>query len=61
MSYTIKFDRSKCDNCYDCVRVCPVEVWSIVDGKVIPDSAEECTGCRTCEFVCELDAITVED
>lgn len=57
----IEFDRSKCDNCYDCVRACPVEVWGIIDGKVVPDNFEECTKCRTCEFICELDAIRVED
>lgn len=57
----ISFDINACDGCGDCVRACPVDVWSIIDGKVVPDSFDECTRCRTCEFVCELAAIKVGD
>lgn len=60
MEYIIKFDATKCDKCYDCVRVCPVSVWGFIEGKLIPNNAEECVGCDSCVNVCELEAITIE-
>lgn len=57
----IKFDRTKCEECYDCVRVCPVDVWGFIEGKLTPNNEEECTKCGTCAYVCEMDAIKVED
>ncbi|MGD8777239.1 MAG: 4Fe-4S binding protein, partial [Syntrophobacterales bacterium] len=45
----------------ECVEVCPVDVFEMVDGKADPVNAEECLGCESCVEVCEFEAITVEE
>lgn len=60
MEFTIKFDAIKCDECYDCVRVCPVDVWGFLEGELLPTNAEECVGCDSCVNVCEPEAITIK-
>ena len=62
-----EIDADKCVECeghFDtnqCVDVCPVEVFEMVDEKSSPVNAEECLGCESCVEVCEEDAITVEE
>jgi len=54
-------NESKCVGCEECVDVCPVEVFEMIDGKSNPVNAEECLGCESCVEVCEEKAITVEE
>jgi len=54
-------DEEKCEGCEECVDVCPVEVFEMVDGKSSPVNAEECLGCESCVEVCEPGAISVEE
>jgi len=54
-------DENKCVGCEECVDVCPVEVFEMIDGKSNPVNAEECLGCESCVEVCEEKAITVEE
>jgi len=37
--------------------VCPVEVYELVDGKVIAENIGECTDCMACQDVCPTNAI----
>ena len=61
MAFNPAVDEDKCQGCEECVDVCPVEVFEMVDGKSSPVNAEECLGCESCIEVCEPGAITVEE
>lgn len=61
MGYEVVVDPDKCEGCEECVEVCPVDVYEIIDDKSVPVNAEECLGCESCVEVCEHDAITVTE
>ena len=61
MSFNVTVDEEKCVGCGECVDVCPVEVFEMVDEKSKPVDVDECLGCESCVEVCEEDAITVEE
>jgi len=61
MGYEVVVDKDKCVGCEECVEVCPVDVYEIVDGKSEPVNAEECLGCESCVEVCDEEAITVTE
>ncbi len=61
MAYNVLVDLDKCIGCGQCVDVCPVEVYEMVDGKTSPVNAEECLGCESCVEVCDQDAIVIEE
>jgi len=61
MGYSVTVDNDKCEGCGECVEVCPVEVFELVDDKSVPVNADECLGCESCVEVCEPGAITVEE
>ena len=59
--FKVTVDKDKCIGDGECVDVCPVDVYELVDGKAEPVNEEECLGCESCVEVCEQDAITVEE
>ncbi|MFH1102611.1 MAG: ferredoxin [Pseudomonadota bacterium] len=61
MAFLVTVDQEKCEGCGECVEVCPVEVFELVDEKSSPVNADECLGCESCVEVCEPVAITVEE
>jgi NAD-dependent dihydropyrimidine dehydrogenase PreA subunit len=61
MAFNPIVDEDKCIGCEECIDVCPVEVFEMVDEKASPVNAEECLGCDSCIEVCEQDAVTVEE
>ncbi len=61
MAYNVLVDLDKCIGCGQCVDVCPVEVYEMVDGKTSPVNADECLGCESCVEVCDQDAIVIEE
>lgn len=61
MPFVVTVDEDKCEGCEECVDVCPVEVFEMVDEKSSPVNADECLGCESCIEVCEPGAITVEE
>lgn len=60
MGYKVTVDKAKCVGCGECVDVCPVEVYELIDHKSEPVHASDCLGCESCVEVCAPDAITVE-
>jgi NAD-dependent dihydropyrimidine dehydrogenase PreA subunit len=59
--WEVTVDKDKCTGDEECVDVCPVDVFEMVDGKAEPVNADECLGCESCVEVCETEAITVEE
>ncbi len=61
MAFKPSNDKDCCTGCGECVEICPVGVWEIVDGKSDPVNADECVGCMSCVEVCPDNCITVEE
>ncbi|MEW5722047.1 MAG: ferredoxin [Thermodesulfobacteriota bacterium] len=61
MGWRVEVDKDKCVGDENCVEVCPVDVFEMVDGKAEPVNADECLGCESCVEVCEEGAITVTE
>jgi len=61
MGYEVVADKEKCEGCEECIEVCPVDVYEMVDDKSEPVNAEECLGCESCIEVCETEAITITE
>ena len=53
----VEIDLDKCVGVGECVDVCPVEVYELIDGKVIADNIGACTNCMACQDVCPTNAI----
>jgi len=51
--------RSRCTDCGDCVKVCPTNVFDLVDGKVTIARQSDCQTCFLCELYCKADALYV--
>lgn len=45
----------------EALEICPVQVFTEEDGKVVIKNPEKCIGCRACEAQCECGEITVVD
>lgn len=61
MGFNVTVNAEKCTGCEECVDICPVEVFEMVDDKSTPENADECLGCESCVETCPEDAITVEE
>jgi len=44
----IKIDHDKCTGCEECVDVCAVDVFVMVDEKSVAENVEECIECCAC-------------
>ena len=52
----------KCVGCFECVRICPMDVFGIQKkGAKIPEIryADECWHCNSCVFDCKAGAISL--
>lgn len=50
-----KHNYLKCQLCTKCIKCCPVDAISIVEGRVIIDGGK-CVGCAECVFVCPYES-----
>lgn len=55
----IKIDHEKCNLCINCIRTCPMQVFKVIDRKIVQLENEICIACRNCEVVCETGALKV--
>ena len=55
----IQVDRSKCNGCGLCVKVCIANLWGLQQGiaHIRDDYKEKCLECGSCYMVCEPRAI----
>ncbi|HIH44774.1 MAG TPA: 4Fe-4S binding protein [Candidatus Methanoperedenaceae archaeon] len=56
-NWTIEIDHDKCNGDSECIRVCPVEVFELVDGKSTAPKVEDCIECCACVDGCPTKAI----
>ncbi len=59
--WQVTVDKDLCTGCGECVELCPVEVFELIDDKSESVHADEFMGCESCMEVCEAGAITVEE
>lgn len=53
----ITVDYNKCTGLGECVTACPVEIFSVKDGKAFCENVAECIECCACVNACPNDAI----
>ena len=46
-----------CTGSSECINICPVGVYELVDSKVNAENIGECIGCGACQDVCPKKAI----
>ena len=56
---TLELIQDKCNNCGMCVKVCPHEVFEIIEKKVRITGRDYCMECGACALNCQVKAITV--
>mgnify|MGYP001500434404 CR=1 FL=1 len=44
--YVIVIDEQKCTVCGECVKICPVEIYKLVDGRILVHSRPNPPGTR---------------
>ncbi len=59
--YLPKIDDDKCQQCGECIDVCPADVIEPAGDKTRIVKPEDCLGCESCVSVCPGEAITVDE
>jgi Fe-S-cluster-containing hydrogenase component 2 len=50
--YRMRLDRSSCNCCQRCIKICPVDAFIVEDKAPVAISRTECIVCRQCQEVC---------
>lgn len=53
----VEIDLDLCIGAGECVKVCPVQVYELIDGKVTAENIGECIDCMACQDICPTEAI----
>jgi NAD-dependent dihydropyrimidine dehydrogenase PreA subunit len=48
----VKINLDLCMGIAECVNVCPSEVYTLIDGKVIAENIDNCIQCLVCQDIC---------
>jgi len=55
----VSINKELCTGCGDCVDECPLELLTLVDGKVFQADPDECVECGRCVDTCESGALSL--
>jgi NAD-dependent dihydropyrimidine dehydrogenase PreA subunit len=55
--FTIEVDQELCEGLKDCIEVCPVDVYYLIEGKAVPTRIDACIECCQCVDSCPKGAI----
>lgn len=56
----IEVNTQTCVGCGECVDICPVDVYKLIDGKSKPVNMDACVECCSCVEVCPTNSINHE-
>ncbi|MEW6115012.1 MAG: 4Fe-4S dicluster domain-containing protein [Thermodesulfobacteriota bacterium] len=59
--YMPEINEKKCDQCDECIDVCPTGVLEKNENRTVVANPQDCLGCESCVSVCPREAITVKD
>jgi NAD-dependent dihydropyrimidine dehydrogenase PreA subunit len=54
-------DYKKCTFQKKCAEVCPMNVFDVLEDKVVVARPKDCINCKACEASCPVNAVVVED
>ena len=59
----ITIDKNECIECLDCVKMCTMKVFKVVNKRIIPSNPKRCMGlsCRICMDTCWRRAININE
>ena len=57
LDHWVEINLDLCRGAEDCVEICPVEVFDIVDGIINANNIGDCIDCMACQDICPYDAI----
>ena len=57
LEHWVEIDLNLCVGAGECVDICPVDVYELIDGKVDATNIGECTDCLACQDICPTNAI----
>jgi NAD-dependent dihydropyrimidine dehydrogenase PreA subunit len=58
--YMPRIDQKKCELSKECLTICPVYVYEVVDNEMAVVNPGDCIGCEACSDACPHGAIVVE-
>lgn len=59
MSFHPTINEPACTGCEECAEVCPVDVFTVHNGKPVAAKSCDCMGCESCIEACPTDAIEI--
>jgi NAD-dependent dihydropyrimidine dehydrogenase PreA subunit len=57
VDHWVEIDIDLCNGKGECVNICPMSVYEIIDDKVEANNIRECIECGACQDVCPSNAI----
>ena len=54
-----RIDSEKCNQCGECIDVCPTDVFKKDGDETIVADPADCIGCDSCIAVCEQEAVSI--
>jgi uncharacterized protein (DUF169 family)/NAD-dependent dihydropyrimidine dehydrogenase PreA subunit len=58
--YVIHLDAAVCTGCGLCAAFCPLEIYTMLDGRPVVGDESACWGCETCSGQCPVHALRIE-